>query len=113
MEINIHSSFLPHEDPEESLAFYRDVLGFEVRLDVGNGKMRWITVGPVDQPDTSIVLSPPAVDPGKPSRPSLGPPAQAGQSRPYVVAAPPPPRSPEGGSTADGMGTGDLLSTEP
>lgn len=64
MNITIHSSFLPHDDPEASLAFYRDVLGFEVRLDVGNGAMRWITVGPPNQPDTSIVLNPPAANPG-------------------------------------------------
>ncbi|MGG5751516.1 VOC family protein [Zafaria sp. Z1313] len=64
MDINIHSSFLPHEDPEASLAFYRDLLGFEVRLDVGYEDMRWITIGPAGQPDTSIVLTPPAVDPG-------------------------------------------------
>ncbi len=64
MSISIHSSFLPHDDPEASLAFYRDILGFEVRLDVGHGTMRWITVGPVGQPDTAIVLTPPAVDPG-------------------------------------------------
>lgn len=64
MNITIHSSFLPHDDPESSLAFYRDVLGFEVRLDVGKGTMRWITVGPPNQPDTSIVLNPPAANPG-------------------------------------------------
>ncbi|MFD0339710.1 VOC family protein [Streptomyces sp. NPDC127117] len=64
MDISIHTSFLPHDDPEESLVFYRDVLGFEVRGDVGQGKMRWITVGPVDQPSTSILLAPPAADPG-------------------------------------------------
>jgi catechol 2,3-dioxygenase-like lactoylglutathione lyase family enzyme len=64
MDITIHSSFLPHDDPDASLAFYRDTLGFEVRLDVGNGKMRWITVGPAGQPGTSIVLEPPAADPG-------------------------------------------------
>ena len=64
MTITIHSSFLPHTDPEASLAFYRDVLGFEVRLDVGYEDMRWITVGPPDQPGTSIVLTPPAADPG-------------------------------------------------
>lgn len=58
MSISIHSSFLPHVDPEASLAFYRDVLGFEVRLDVGYGDVRWITVGPSDQPDTAIVLHP-------------------------------------------------------
>jgi catechol 2,3-dioxygenase-like lactoylglutathione lyase family enzyme len=61
MNITIHSSFLPHLDPEASLRFYTDVLGFEVRLDVGYGTMRWITVGPAGQPDTAIVLHPPAV----------------------------------------------------
>jgi catechol 2,3-dioxygenase-like lactoylglutathione lyase family enzyme len=64
MDITIHSTFLPHDDPEASLAFYRDTLGFEVRLDVGKGTMRWITVGPAGQPGTSIVLHPPAADPG-------------------------------------------------
>src|ERR671915_412458 len=64
MGITIHASFLPHNDPEASLAFYRDTLGFEVRGDVGYGGMRWITVGPADQPGTSIVLHPPAADPG-------------------------------------------------
>ena len=62
--ITIASSFLPHTDPDESLTFYRDALGFDVRLDVGYEGMRWITVGPADQPDTAIVLHPPAVDPG-------------------------------------------------
>jgi catechol 2,3-dioxygenase-like lactoylglutathione lyase family enzyme len=64
MDITIHLTFLPHDDPEASLAFYRDTLGFEVRNDVGGGKMRWITVGPPNQPGTSIVLHPPAADPG-------------------------------------------------
>jgi predicted enzyme related to lactoylglutathione lyase len=64
MEITIHGTFLPHTDPDASLAFYRDVLGFEVRNDVGYGGLRWITVGPADQPGMSIVLHPPAVDPG-------------------------------------------------
>jgi len=64
MDITIHASSLPHDDPEASLAFYRDTLGFEVRTDVGRGAMRWITVGPPGQPDTSILLAPPAVDPG-------------------------------------------------
>lgn len=63
MEITIHQSFLPHTDPDASLAFYTEVLGFEVRLDVGSGNMRWITVGPANQPDTSIVLQPPTADP--------------------------------------------------
>ena len=64
MDITIHSSFLPHDDPEGSLAFYRDILGFEVRLDVGKGTMRWVTIGPPGQPDTSIVLYPPNATPG-------------------------------------------------
>ena len=64
MDITIHSTFLPHNDAEAAIAFYRDVLGFEVRNDVGYQDMRWITVGPVGQPETNIVLSPPAVDPG-------------------------------------------------
>ncbi|MFC0625783.1 VOC family protein [Kribbella deserti] len=64
MDLTIEASFLPHNDPEASLAFYRDVLGFEVRKDVGYGGMRWITVGPKDQPSTSVVLHPPTADPG-------------------------------------------------
>jgi catechol 2,3-dioxygenase-like lactoylglutathione lyase family enzyme len=64
MDITIHSTMLPQDDPEESLAFYRDKLGFEVRNDVGYKGMRWITVGPPDQPGTSIVLYPPAATPG-------------------------------------------------
>jgi catechol 2,3-dioxygenase-like lactoylglutathione lyase family enzyme len=64
MDITIHTTALPHDDPEASVAFYRDTLGFEVRQDVGSGKMRWITVGPPGQPETSILLAPPAVDPG-------------------------------------------------
>ena len=64
MDITVHSAFLPHDDPDASLAFYRDTLGFEVRGDVGYGGMRWITVGPAGQSGTSIVLHPPAADPG-------------------------------------------------
>jgi catechol 2,3-dioxygenase-like lactoylglutathione lyase family enzyme len=64
MDLTIYSSFLPHTDPDASLAFYRDTLGFEVRNDVGYKGMRWITVGPADQPDTSIVLHPPTATPG-------------------------------------------------
>jgi len=64
MDITIHSSMLPHDDPDASLAFYRDTLGFEVRNDVEYGGMHWITVGSPDQPGTSIVLYPPAAAPG-------------------------------------------------
>jgi catechol 2,3-dioxygenase-like lactoylglutathione lyase family enzyme len=64
MDIKIHASFLPHNDPDASLTFYRDTLGFEVRNDVEYGGLHWITIGPADQPDTSIVLYPPAASPG-------------------------------------------------
>jgi uncharacterized glyoxalase superfamily protein PhnB len=64
MDITIHSSMLPHDDPDAALAFYRDALGFEVRNDVEYGGLHWITVGPPDQPGTSIVLYPPGVTPG-------------------------------------------------
>ena len=64
MDITIHASFLPQDDPDASLTFYRDTLGFEVRNDVGYNGMRWITVGPPGQPGTSIVLHPPAATPG-------------------------------------------------
>jgi uncharacterized glyoxalase superfamily protein PhnB len=64
MNITIHSSMLPQDDPDAALAFYRDTLGFEVRNDVEYGGMHWITVGPREQPDTSIVLYPPAATPG-------------------------------------------------
>jgi catechol 2,3-dioxygenase-like lactoylglutathione lyase family enzyme len=64
MDITIHQTFLPHDDPDASLAFYRDILGFEVRNDVEYGGLHWITVGPPNQPNTSIVLHPPAADPG-------------------------------------------------
>jgi len=64
MSLSIHTTVLPHDDPDASLAFYRDTLGFEVRSDFGEGAMRWITVGPADQPDVTILLAPPAADPG-------------------------------------------------
>jgi catechol 2,3-dioxygenase-like lactoylglutathione lyase family enzyme len=64
MDITIHATYLPHDDPDAALAFYRDTLGFEVRNDVEYGGMHWITVGPAHQPGTSIVLHPPAADPG-------------------------------------------------
>lgn len=64
MNITISASFLPHENADASVSFYREVLGFEIRNDVGYDGMRWVTVGPVGQPQTSIVLQPPAVDPG-------------------------------------------------
>ncbi len=64
MDITIHSTLLPHDDPDASLAFYRDTLGFEVRNDVEYGGMHWITVGAPEQPDMAIVLYPPDATPG-------------------------------------------------
>jgi catechol 2,3-dioxygenase-like lactoylglutathione lyase family enzyme len=64
MDITIHGTFLPQNDPDAAVAFYRDTLGFEVRNDVGRGEMRWITVGPADQPGMSVILYPPGADPG-------------------------------------------------
>jgi catechol 2,3-dioxygenase-like lactoylglutathione lyase family enzyme len=64
MDLTIHTSVLPHEDPDASVAFWRDIVGFEVRHDVGHGPLRWITVGPPGQPGTSILLAPPGADPG-------------------------------------------------
>ncbi|MGY1849393.1 MULTISPECIES: VOC family protein [unclassified Blastococcus] len=64
MDLTVHHTFLPHDDPEASLAFYRDALGFELRNDVGYDGMRWLTVGPADESATSIVLHPPTADPG-------------------------------------------------
>ena len=64
MDITIASSFLPQDDPDAAIAFYRDVLGFEIRNDVGYNGLHWITVGPPGQPETSIVLYPPAASPG-------------------------------------------------
>jgi len=64
MDITVHYAFLPQDDPEAALAFYRDTLGFEVRNDVGYNGMRWITVGPSDETATAIVLHPPAAAPG-------------------------------------------------
>ena len=64
VDITIHTTFLPHVDPEASLGFYRDLLGFELVQDVGQGDMRWLTFVAPSQPDVRLVLNPPAADPG-------------------------------------------------
>lgn len=64
IDITIHTTFLPHTDPEASLGFYRDLLGFELVQDVGQGAMRWLTFVSPAQPETRLVLTPPAADPG-------------------------------------------------
>lgn len=61
MNISLEHCFLAVDDYDAALTFYRDVLGFEVKNDVGKGDMRWITASPPSQPDVSIVLSPPGV----------------------------------------------------
>ena len=68
MDITIHSSFLPQNDPDASLAFYRDTLGFEVRGDVGYNGLRWITVGPADQPGTPSCCTRRPPTPASPTR---------------------------------------------
>lgn len=64
MDISIHNAFLPHTDRDAAVAFYCDTLGFDLRNDVGYNGMHWLTVGHPDQPGTSLVLTPPAADPG-------------------------------------------------
>jgi catechol 2,3-dioxygenase-like lactoylglutathione lyase family enzyme len=64
MDITIHTTFLPHTDPEATLVFYRDLLGFELTQDVGQGDMRWLTFVAPAQPDVRLVLTPPVADPG-------------------------------------------------
>ncbi len=54
MDITIHSIFLPHDDPDAPLAFYRDTSASRSATTSHTGGMRWITVGPADQPGTSI-----------------------------------------------------------
>ncbi|HEU4425911.1 MAG TPA: VOC family protein [Pilimelia sp.] len=63
MDIKLSQCFIPVDDHDKALAFYRDVLGLEVRNDVGFEGMRWVTVGSPSQPDVEIVLEPPVADP--------------------------------------------------
>ena len=63
MEIKLSQCFIAVDDHDKALAFYRDVLGMEVRNDVGFEGMRWVTVGSPSQPDVEIVLEPPLADP--------------------------------------------------
>jgi predicted enzyme related to lactoylglutathione lyase len=63
MTITLSQCFIAVDDHDKALGFYRDVLGLEVRNDVGYEGMRWVTVGSPEQPDVSIVLEPPLADP--------------------------------------------------
>ncbi|MGH3160008.1 MAG: VOC family protein [Streptosporangiaceae bacterium] len=64
MNITLSVCSVAVDDHDKALAFYRDVLGFEVRSDVSFEGMRWVTVGPPAQPDVQILLHPPGVNPG-------------------------------------------------
>jgi predicted enzyme related to lactoylglutathione lyase len=64
MDVKLQNCFLSVDDHEKAIAFYRDALGFEVRNDVKAYGMRWTTLGSPAQPDVSVVLEPPAADPG-------------------------------------------------
>jgi uncharacterized glyoxalase superfamily protein PhnB len=63
MDIKLSRCFLPIDDHDTAIAFYRDVLGFEVRSDVKYEGMRWTTIGPPSQPDINIILEPPVANP--------------------------------------------------
>jgi predicted enzyme related to lactoylglutathione lyase len=63
MPIELSTCFIAVDDHDKALAFYRDVLGFEVRNDVSYEGMRWVTVGAPSQPGVDIVLEPPLADP--------------------------------------------------
>ena len=58
MDVKLSQCFIAVDDHDKTLAFYRDVLGLEVRDDVGFEGMRWVTVGSPSQPDVDIVLDP-------------------------------------------------------
>ena len=57
MDLTLTTCFVQVHDPDLALAFYRDVLGLEVRMDVAREGSRWITVGSASQPGVSIVLT--------------------------------------------------------
>jgi predicted enzyme related to lactoylglutathione lyase len=63
MDIKLSQCFIPVDDHDKALAFYRDVLGLQVRNDVGFEGMRWVSVGAPSQPDVEIVLEPPVATP--------------------------------------------------
>ena len=63
MELKVSHCVIPVHDRDEALAFYRDVLGLEVRNDVKREGLRWETVGPKAQPDVNLVLEPQAANP--------------------------------------------------
>ncbi len=64
MDLKLSYCTLAVHDHDKALAFYRDVLGFEVHNDIKFEGMRWVTVAPPSQPDVQIVLEPPCADPG-------------------------------------------------
>ena len=62
MNVKLRNCFIAVHDHDEALAFYRDLLGLEVRADVNYEGMRWTTVASKGQ-DVNIVLEPPLADP--------------------------------------------------
>ncbi|MGW7818413.1 VOC family protein [Streptomyces puniciscabiei] len=63
MDVKLKNCFIAVDDHDKALAFYRDVLGLEVRNDVSFEDMRWVTLGSPLQPDVEIVLEPPGANP--------------------------------------------------
>jgi catechol 2,3-dioxygenase-like lactoylglutathione lyase family enzyme len=59
MSISLHYCHVTVNDTTESLAFYRDALGLEVRNDVASDGFHWITLSSASQPELEIVLSEP------------------------------------------------------
>ncbi|MDJ0384095.1 VOC family protein [Streptomyces sp. G-G2] len=59
MNISLQYCHITVNDVDESLGFYRDALGLDVRNDVASGGFRWVTLGSQAQPDLEIVLSQP------------------------------------------------------
>jgi catechol 2,3-dioxygenase-like lactoylglutathione lyase family enzyme len=59
MTISLQYTNVTVNDVDEAVAFYRDALGLEVRNDVANGGLRWVTLGSPGQQSPEIVLSEP------------------------------------------------------
>lgn len=59
MNISLQYINITVNDVDESIAFYRDALGLEVRNDVASGGYRWVTLGSAAQPGLELVVSEP------------------------------------------------------
>lgn len=57
MKIKLSSVFV--DDQEKALKFYTETLGFEKKMDIPMGEVRWLTViSPEGHPETELVLEP-------------------------------------------------------